>query len=141
MSLIPRSPRDRANVLIAVLLPIAIVVGWKEFAPLLEGTPGYLALLAVALAARFFGFVPAITLTGGMAAVLWFNLLPHVFPGRPFAFLIVRLLLFVVAAIVIASVAHRKGAQLRETEQMYESLVKLAPDGIGVSDDQGHILL
>ena len=34
MSLIPRHLRARADVLIAVLLPIAIVVAWKECVPL-----------------------------------------------------------------------------------------------------------
>jgi PAS domain S-box-containing protein len=112
----------------------------EEYFPLLEGVPGYLALLAVALAARFFGFVPAITLTAGLAAVLWFNVLPSVFPGRPLPFLIARLVLFIVAAIVIATIARQKGTELREAEQRYESLVEMAPDGIGVSDADGNIL-
>lgn len=135
-----RNLRVLPNTLIALLIPFGVAVAWKNFAPLLQGVPGYLSLLAVALAARFLGLVPAIAAALGFAAMLWFQLLPETFPGRPLPFLILRLLLYVLAAAVIISISRRRESELRETEEMYRALVEMAPDGIGVSDDEGHIL-
>jgi PAS domain S-box-containing protein len=123
------------------MIPFAIAVGLKEFfPPLLQGVPGYLTLLAVALIARFFGFTPAIAAALSFAAIHWVYLLPAVFPGRPLPFLIVRLVLFILAATVIASISRQREEDVREVEQMYRSLVDSAPDGIGITNEAGHIV-
>jgi len=136
-----RNLGNLSKFLIAFLLPIAIAIGVTDFLPpLLQGVTGLLSLLAVALTARFLGFLPAIAATLSFAAVQWFHVWPAVFPGRPPPFLIVRLVLFVTVATLIASISRRKESELREADEMYRSLVELAPDGIGVSDHQGHVL-
>jgi PAS domain S-box-containing protein len=136
-----RNLRKVSTFLLAFLIPLGVAAGSKEFfPPLLQGVPGYLSLLAIALVARFLGFVPAIGAILSFAAVLWFHLLPDTFSVQPRSFLILRLLLFLFTAAVIASISRRKEEEIREVEEMYRSLVDSAPDGIGITDHTGHIL-
>jgi two-component system NarL family sensor kinase len=118
---------------IAIATPVALAIGWTAFDPLLQGVPGYLALVVVALIARFLGFYPAIAATSSFAAVLWFHVLPIVFAGRPLPFLLIRLLLFVIAAAVVASLSR----QTDETERRMTALFETSIDAILWVDSNG----
>jgi PAS domain S-box-containing protein len=124
----------------AIAIPIGVAIAWERFGSPLQNAPGYLSLLLVAVIARFAGFLPAMAATLSFAAVLWFYLLPFTFPGHSLSFLILRLLLFVLTATVIAGISRQTSGEVREAEQMHRSLVDLAPDGIGVSDEQGRVV-
>jgi two-component system NarL family sensor kinase len=136
-----RTFRNVRSSVFAFLIPIALTVGLEKFyPPALRAVPGYLTLLAVAVIARFFGFIPAMAATLSFAAVHWIYLLPAAFPGRPLPFVIVRLVLFVFAATAIASISRQREEDVREAEEMYRSLVDSAPDGIGTTDEAGDIV-
>lgn len=120
---------------IAIVIPFALALGWRALGAPLQNAPGYLSLLIVAVIARYFGFVPAVAAAVSLVAVLWFNLLPMAFPSQPLSFLIVRVALFFLAALVIAGISRQKTEEVREMEEMYRGLVDLAPYGIGLSDE------
>lgn len=135
-----RKLRKLSAFLIALVLPIAIVLSVSDYLPpLLRGVPSTLALVFVALTARYLGFVPAIGATLSLATVLWLHLVTGADPGRT-RYMELRLVLFVTGATVIASISRRKEEDAREADEMYRSLIELAPDGIVVSDDKGRIL-
>jgi PAS domain S-box-containing protein len=119
----------------AILISLAIALGWREFGPLLQNVPGYLSLLLVALIARYLGFAPAMAATLTLAVLLWFHLLPNAFPSQPPPFVLLRVALFLLAGTVIAGISRQKTTEIREVEEMYRSLVDLAPYGIGVSEE------
>ena len=121
----------------AILIAIAAVVGWKQSVTLLQGVPGYLALLLLALLARFFGLIYALAATITLGFGFWFYILPSAFPERLAG---LRLVLFLVAAVAIVAVSRRRAAQLVEAEERYRSLVELSPDGIGVGDEKARVV-
>ena len=124
--------RIRAIYFVAIAIVVVIVLGWRQF----WTAPGYLALLLVAVIARMWGFLAAVVATIGLAALLWFRILPAVFPDRPLPFLLVRLLLFLIVGIIIAQIVLQRD----ETEERYQRLVDLSPDGIGMIDQDGKVI-
>jgi PAS domain S-box-containing protein len=136
-----RKLRLAVSYAVAAATPVAAGFGWTAFDPLLQGVPGYVALLLLALIARFVGFYPAIVATWSFAVVLWFHVLPTVFPERPLSFLAIRLLLFVIAAAAVASLSRQTAVEVREAEKRCRILVETSPDGIVVCDETGEILL
>ena len=124
----------------AILIAIAAVVVWKEYASLLQAVPGFLALLLVALMARFFAFVAAMIATVVLAGGFWFFILPNAFPADSTSLMTLRLSLFLLAAIAIGAVSRRRAEELIEAEERYQSLVELSPDGIGVGDENARFV-
>jgi PAS domain S-box-containing protein len=133
-------PRDTLAYLVAVVIPLVLAAGWHLFPPILQATPGYVYLLLVALIARFLGFGPAIIFTPISAGVLWLYVLPLAFPTETQVFFLHRVLLFVAASIVIASIGQQRSERMREAEETYRSVVELSPDAIGVSDENAKIV-
>ncbi|MEK6374795.1 MAG: PAS domain S-box protein [Acidobacteriota bacterium] len=122
----------------AVLIPLILAAGWDDFPPILQDLPTVLFLLLAALIARFLGFGPALVFSVVSGGVLWFHLLRFV-STEPLPVLL-RLVLYLAASITIASISRQRSEEVREAEERYRSLVELAPDAIGVSDDKGQIL-
>jgi signal transduction histidine kinase len=120
----------------AVTAPVAVAIGWTAFHPLLQGVPGYFSLLAVALIARFLGFRAAIAATASFAAVLWFYVLPIVFADRSLAFLLIRLLLFVSAAAVVASLSRQAGVKEEERDETARRMTALSSRLLHLQDDE-----
>jgi PAS domain S-box-containing protein len=125
--------------LTAFAIPVALGAAWTALHPLLQGAAGYLALLLVALIARFLGFHAAIAATASFAAVLWFHLLPSLFPDHPPSFLLIRIVLFVIAASIMASISRQTDVALRRAEKMCRLLVETSPDGIAVCDQKAEV--
>jgi two-component system NarL family sensor kinase len=122
----------------AIVVPLVLAARWATFAPILQDLPTVLFLLLVALIARFFGFGPALVFSLVSGGVLWFHLLRFV-STEPVPVLL-RFVLYLAASITIASISRQRSEEAREAEERYRSLVELAPDAIGVSDDTGRIL-
>src|SRR5713101_612297 len=133
-------PKDILAYTAALLAPLALAVGWLRFSPILQAIPGYVYLLLVALVARFLGFGPAIAVTLSAAVALWLFVLPLVFGEQAQTFFLYRLLLFIAASILIASISRQRSERVREAEDRYRSLVELSPDGIGISDENSRIV-
>ena len=122
----------------AVLTPLLLAAQWDTFPPILQELPTVLFLLLAALIARFLGYGPALVFNLVSGGVLWLHLLRFI-STQPLPVLL-RLVLYLTASITIASIARQKSKDVREAEERYRSIVELAPDAIGVSDDQGRIL-
>jgi len=133
-------PKDILAYTAALLAPLALAVGWLRFSPILQAIPGYVYLLLIALVARFLGFGPAIAVTLSAAVALWLFVLPLVFGEQAQTFFLYRLLLFIAASILIASISRQRSERVREAEDRYRSLVELSPDGIGISDENSRIV-
>ena len=121
---------------IAVVVPVAMASAWGVMSSELQRPA--LFLLAIALIARFSGFGPALAFTFLSSLLLWFYVLP--FATTEPAYLVFREVLYVVAALTIASISRQKSEEVREAEERYRSLVEMSPDGIGVNDEDGTIL-
>ena len=104
-SAMPTNRKAVLSYLGAVLIPLAIGIQWIKLAPAFQLLPGYIYLLLVALAARFLGFGPAVATTATSAVILATSIFFRLFPPEG-AYL--RLILFIVAAIVIAGVSRRE---------------------------------
>ena len=117
---------------LALIVGAALLLGWTQ----IWTVPGYLSLLFVATIARLWGLRAAVAASVATAVLLWFRVLPSVFPGRPLPFLLLRLLLFLAVSFVIALIVLQKD----ETEQRYQRLVDVSPDGIGMIGQGGQIV-
>ncbi len=133
-------PRAYLTYSAAILIPLVAAVGWNEASPILQAIPGYVYLLLVALLARFLGFGPAIACTLTSAGVLWFYVFPLVFPHQSHMFFLLRLLFFVAAAVVMASISREKSRLVRAADERCRSLVELSPDAIGIADEDTKIV-
>lgn len=122
----------------AIIVPLIFAAVWASLPPILQELPTVLFVLLAALIARFLGFGPALVFSLISGGVLWLHLLRFV-TTEPLPILL-RLGLYLAASITIASIARQRSDELREADERYRSLVELAPDAIGVSDDQGRIL-
>lgn len=136
----PRNTNRALLVCAAILIAIVAVVVWKEYVSLLQAVPGFLALLLVALMARFFAFAAAIIATVILGIGFWFFILPTAFPADSTSLMTLRLSLFLLAAIAIGAVSRRRAEELVEAEERYQSLVELSPDGIGVGDENARFV-
>ncbi|MEA2570402.1 MAG: hypothetical protein QOI24_2403 [Acidobacteriota bacterium] len=139
----PVNPRSRIAVIcvtIAIVAPVAVAIGWKNYNPLFQALPGYIGLIVVSLTARFLGFRAAIASTLSFAIVLAFYILPTAFPDRPIPFLLIRLVLFFIAASTVASLSHQTASQVHDAEERYRLLVDTAPDGIAICNARAEIL-
>src|SRR5882762_451624 len=123
---------------VAVVIPPLLAVEWDKFPPILQDLPTVLFLLLAALMARFVAFRPALVFNLVSGGVLWFHLLRFV-SLQPLPVLL-RVVLYLAASITIASISRRGAKETGEAEEMYRSIVELAPDAIGVSDDTGRII-
>jgi PAS domain S-box-containing protein len=124
----------------AIAIPIAIGIGWPYVDALIRGVPGYVSVVAVALIARFLGLGPAMAATLTLGAVLWFHVWPVVFPGWPLEFRVSRLLLFSVAAAILASLSRQTAVavqQLDETSRRMRALFDASIDAILWADSTG----
>lgn len=133
------SPKRRAalSYLAAVLIPLAVGSQWNRLFPTLQTVPGFIYLLLVALAARFLGFGPAVASIVTSAGLLVFCILYRLLPEEDAN---LRLVLFLVTAVVIAGISRRGDRETREADERYRSLVELAPDGIAVTDEAGKLV-
>jgi PAS domain S-box-containing protein len=128
-----------ASYVIAIAVPIAFTFGWKNYYPLFQGVIGYTSLVLVALIARFLGFRAALAATVIFAVALPVYLLPAVFPGRPVPFLLIRVVLFIAAAVTIASISYQRATEVHDAEEQYRLLFDAAPDAILICDQQEQI--
>lgn len=137
----PAVHRSALPYLIAGLVPIMLI-------PILIGKtwPGigttrpfaaYVLFLCIAVIGRVFGFEPALLCAGASAFALWNVLLTTT---HPLHVSIVRVILFSVASVVIASVSRKRSEEVREAEDRYRALVELSPDAIGMSDEESRIV-
>ncbi len=133
-------PRAYLTYSAAIVIPLAVAVGWNEVSPILQAIPGYVYLLLVALLARFLGFGPAIVSTLTSAGLLWFYVFPLVFPQQSREFFLLRLSFFVAASVVMASICRQRAQLVDEADERYRSLVELSPDAIGIADEDTKIL-
>jgi PAS domain S-box-containing protein len=124
----------------AIVVPLALGTIWPLFHPVVRGVPGYASILLIAITARFLGMWPAIIATSSFAGVLWFHVWPAIFSDRTLTFLLIRLGMFVVTALILASLSRQTAVAVRRMEKMYGSLVETSPDGIVVCNDAGEIL-
>ena len=129
---IPRPPRTALVYLLALVVPLLIAKATPELPAV---SPFF---LWVALAARFFGFGPALAATFSASAVLWEMVMRK--DALPENLQIMRAGVFVIAAIVVASLSRQRSKEAREAEERYRGLVDLAPDGIVVTDGSGRII-
>jgi PAS domain S-box-containing protein len=122
----------------AIVVPLMFAAGWAAFPPILQDLPTVVFLLLAALIARFLGFGSAVVFSLVSGGVLWFHLLRFV-TAEPLPVLL-RLVLYLAASITIASISRRRAKEAVEAEERYRSLVELAPDAIGVSDEKGRVV-
>jgi two-component system NarL family sensor kinase len=129
--------RPLSQYLIAILVPIALGGIWLDVVGLnpVAVSPFF---LCIAVVARFFGFGPALACTLASALPLWNIAFPV--ERAPLFVQVVRLLLFLAAAVVLASVSRQRSQEVREAEERYRSLVELSPEGIGAVDERGRFL-
>jgi two-component system NarL family sensor kinase len=129
---IPRPAKIALAYALAIVVPIAIA----------QITPNELKIspffLWIAICARFFGFGPAIASALSSAVNLWEIILPQ--DAYPMRVQLLRLGLFVIAAVVVSSVSRQRSKEAREADERYRTLVELAPDGILVTDEAGKIV-
>jgi two-component system, NarL family, sensor kinase len=120
------------GIAVAGALALTLLVAWRE----VWTVPGYLALLAVAAIARLWGVRAAMAGTLVIAVLLWFWLLPHVFPGSPLRFRLLRVLLFLAVSVLIALIVLQKD----QAEERYRTTVDLSPAGIGMISADGCVV-
>jgi two-component system NarL family sensor kinase len=119
----------------AVVIPLLSAALWDGIPSLLQFAPVIVALLLVALFARFGGFGSAIVFILTSSAALWAML----FRFEPAA-LAVRVVIYIAAATIIASISRQRSQEAMEAEERYRNLVELAPDGFVVTDEKGKIV-
>jgi PAS domain S-box-containing protein len=98
--------------------------------------PGYVSLVFVAAIARVWGLRAALVAVVAEGTLLWFVFFPLLLPGRAQMFYNTRLALFVTVSTIIVFIILQKD----EAEERYRKLVDLAPDAIGIFDEDGRIL-
>jgi PAS domain S-box-containing protein len=126
---------------IAVTIPLAIAASWPARPPPVRDLPALIFVLVVALVARFRDVGPAIASTLTFAGVLWFRVFPGwVLSSHDTRFHLLTLSIFVGTALAIASLNRQKSERGREAEEMYHSLVEMAPPAF-VTESSGAILL
>lgn len=133
----PGPVRSALQYLVAIVAPVAL----GELAENILATKPVAAsvfFLCTALTARYFGFGPALACILSSAWIFWTVVLTT--PAYPMQVQITRLLLFLTAAIVVASVSRQRSKEVRQAEERYRTLVELSPDGIGVIDESGRLL-
>src|SRR5690348_670356 len=128
-----RKPRAQTIFLLSMPIVVATVLLWTGQ---IWTVPGYVSVLFVAAVARLRGLQAAIMTMVALGILLWFGIFPLLFPGRPQLFYILRLVLFVTVSTIIALIILQKD----EAEERYRKLVDLAPDAIGIVDEEGRIL-
>jgi PAS domain S-box-containing protein len=130
--------RAALGYLAAILIPLVLVSQWGRLSPVVQGIPAVLLLLFVALIARFCAFGPALVFSLTSSVAMWFLALRFV-TTEPTA-LLLRLGVYLAAAITIASITRQRSEDVREVTETYRALVELSPDAIGVADANGTIL-
>jgi PAS domain S-box-containing protein len=130
--------RAALGYLAAILIPLVLVSQWGRLSPVVQGIPAVLLLLLVALIARFCAFGPALVFSLTSSVAMWFLVLRFV-TTEPTA-LLLRLGVYLAAAITIASITRQRSDDVREVTETYRALVELSPDAIGVADPNGTIL-
>src|SRR6266550_95507 len=107
------SIRSALQYLLAALVPIMIGAVWpwtQTFYPF----PASVFFLCIAVSARFFGFKPALLCTIVSAITFWSIAIEAGMAEYPMQLRIVRVLLFVVAALVVASLSRQRSKEVRE---------------------------
>jgi PAS domain S-box-containing protein len=122
--------------LIAIAAPIA--VGQLLAGPLAaKPVQASAFFLCIALTARFLGFGPAVASTLTSASIFWTVVVAT--DSNSTTVQAARLLMFVTASVVVASVSRQRSKDVRLAEETYRTLVELAPDGIAVIDEHGRL--
>jgi PAS domain S-box-containing protein len=120
--------------LIGFFLPIVIAEVWPG-PETTKPIAAYLFFLCIACMARFFGFGPAIACSIASAIALWDIALANA--THPMNIQIMRLLLFLTAAFVVAAVSRQKTKEAREAEKRLRALFDRAIDAILFFDQTG----
>jgi PAS domain S-box-containing protein len=122
--------------LLAIAAPIA--VGQLLAGPLAaKPVQASAFFLCIALTARFLGFGPAVASTLTSASIFWTVVVATESSSTNVQ--VARLLMFVTASVVVASVSRQRSKDVRLAEERYRTLVELAPDGIAVIDEHGRL--
>ena len=117
----------------AVVIPLLSPAFWDRIPSLLQFALIIVALLLVALIARFGGIGPAIVFIFTSGAALW--LMVFRFGPEP-----LRVVIYIAAATLIASISRQRPERAVEAEERYRNMVELAPDGFVVTDETGTIV-
>jgi PAS domain S-box-containing protein len=119
-------------------IPLALGAFWGQLSPALQVLPALLFLLVASVIARFSGFGPALLYNAVSATVLTLHVFRYVALDK--SSLLLRVGLYLIVSITIASISRRRSEEAREAEERYRSLVELSPDGVVVVDENLTIL-
>ncbi|HEX2836351.1 MAG TPA: ATP-binding protein [Thermoanaerobaculia bacterium] len=119
--------------LLGLALPFAIITAGPPGA--VRPIAAYLFFLCIALTARFSGFGPAVACTGSAAIALWFGVLRG--GTHPQSVQVTRVLLFLAAAFVVATVSRQRAKESREAEERLHALFDRAIDAMIFFDANG----
>jgi PAS domain S-box-containing protein len=133
----PGRIRTTLKYVIAALIPIAIWLLWPATS-ILAPFPASMFFIWIALIARFFGFGPALLCTSASTFTFWKIVLDM--RAYPMHLEIVRLLLFLVASLVVASLSRQRSKEVREAEERLHALFETALDAILFADVHGHYI-
>jgi PAS domain S-box-containing protein len=133
----PGRTRTILQYVIAALIPIAIGLLWPATS-ILAPFPASMFFIWIALIARFFGFGPALLCTAASTFTFWNIVLSmQVYQVR---MEVVRLLLFIVASLVVASLSRQRSKEAREAAERLRALFDTALDAILFANEDGHYI-
>lgn len=119
--------------LLGLALPLVIVTAGPSGT--VRPIAAYLFFLCIALIARFCGFGPAVVCAISSAFALWFGILS--LASHPLSVQWTRLLLFLTAAFVVATVSRQRAREAREAEERLHALFNRAIDAMIFFDRTG----
>ncbi|HWS72483.1 MAG TPA: PAS domain S-box protein, partial [Thermoanaerobaculia bacterium] len=99
--------------------------------------PASTFFLLIAVTARFFGFGPAVVCTLASALTFWRMVGEET---SPLAMQVVRILIFVVASLVVASVSRQRSKEVLEAEARLRALFETSLDAILFSVHDGRYI-
>jgi PAS domain S-box-containing protein len=112
-------PRVAFGYTAAVLIPLMLGSLWSLLSPVVQLLPALLFLLFASLIARFSGFGPALVYIAGSAVVLALHVFRYV-AHEPTP-IVLRLVLYLVVSITIASISRRRSEEVREAEERLDA--------------------
>lgn len=112
-------PRVAFGYATAIIVPLVLGSLWGRLSPVVQLLPALLFLLFASLTARFFGFGPALVYIAGSAVVLALHVFRYV-AHEPTP-IVLRMVLYLVVSITIASISRRRSEEVREAEERLDA--------------------